>query len=296
MGRSSELRYQVHDLFPAFLGAWEDLAGAGPEGQLDLWRRSLASCPGLLEKQLDCYREEGLDWREVVREHVLPFLGERLPTMAQAREALHRVIGPSLFRAQANLGLDFPVSFVIYVGMGCGAGWATELRGQPACLLGLENIAERGWLDEGALSGLVAHELGHLLHGEWRRRAGLEGIEEHRDPLWQLYVEGFAQRCEHLIAGEETWHEAHGQPGWLAWCRGNLPRLAEHFLERLEQGEVREFFGSWFDLEGWRQTGYFLGHELIRGWEGELSLQEIVVLPAPEARSRAEAFLRKAAH
>ncbi|HEC62998.1 MAG TPA: hypothetical protein ENI38_01210 [Candidatus Acetothermia bacterium] len=288
---AGNLRYEVQDLFPAFCAAWKELTTEDPQAQLDVWARSLGSCPGLLEKQISCYSDEGLDWREVVREHVLPFLSQRLPAMREARAALHRVIGPVCLRAQQQLGLDFSVLFVIYVGMGCGAGWATQLRGRPACLLGLENIAEREWQEEDSLRGLLAHELGHLLHDQWRRRVGRVGIEGCQDPWWQLYVEGFAQRCEHLIVGQESWHQARGQPGWLQWCRENLAQLAGQFLQRASEGEVREFFGSWYEIEGWRQTGYFLGHELIRAWETKLPLREIGVLPGEEVRERVQATM-----
>ena len=174
--------YRICDLYPSFQVCWDELSKKALGEKLELWQRYLSRCPGLWEKQVSCYTDEGLDWRTIAKERVLPHLAEKLSVMEKAREGLHRVIGPVCLKAQERLGLDFEVLFVIYVGVGCGAGWATELGGRPACLLGLENIAEQGWLDEGALSGLVAHELGHLLHGEWRR-AGLEGITEHRNLL-----------------------------------------------------------------------------------------------------------------
>lgn len=45
-------------------------------------------------------------------------------------------------KASKKIGLDFSITLVIYVGIGCGAGWATTYNRQPAILLGLENIAE----------------------------------------------------------------------------------------------------------------------------------------------------------
>jgi len=295
-GEKQLLAYKICDLYPSFQACWDELSKKDLGEQLELWRRYLLHCPGLWEKQVSCYAEEGLDWRAIVKERVLPHLDERRSAMERARQALHGVIGPVCLKAQERLGLDFEVLFVIYVGMGCGAGWATELCGKPACLLGLENIAELGWLEEDTLSALLAHELGHLFHGIWRKRAGLEGLEEHTDPFWQLYVEGFAQRSEHLIAGRETWHEAKGQLGWLDWCRRNKGRLAALFLEKAKEGDVKDFFGSWFAIEGRSQTGYFLGHELVKSWEEDAPLREIAVLPAEEVRRRAkECLVRLAA-
>jgi len=57
----------------------------------------------------------------------------------------------------------------------------------------VENIAECGWSDAGAIRGLVAHELGHIIHYHWRApKKKLPG----EGAWWQLYEEGFAQRCE----------------------------------------------------------------------------------------------------
>lgn len=40
---------------------------------------------------------------------------------------------------------------------------------------------------------------------------------------------------------------------------------------------VKEFFGSWFNIQGKSQTGYFLGHEFIRALEDTYSLREIAL-------------------
>ena len=104
------------------------------------------------------------------------------------------------------------------------------------------------------------------------------------------------RRSEHLIGGKETWHEASGQRGWLDWCGKNKGRLAALFLEKAKEGDVKDFFGSWFAIEGRSQTGYFLGHELVKSWEEDAPLREIAVLPAEEVRRRAkECLVRLAA-
>ena len=43
------------------------------------------------------------------------------------------------------------------------------------------------------------------------------------------------------------------------------------------------FFGSWFDVEGHKQTGYFLGHEAVRRLEEQMSLQDIALIEDVEA-------------
>jgi hypothetical protein len=48
-------------------------------------------------------------------------------------------------RAQELLALDCDLVALLYVGIGCGAGWVTTCASRHAILLGLENIAEEGW-------------------------------------------------------------------------------------------------------------------------------------------------------
>ena len=176
---------------------------------------------------------------------------------------------------------------VIYVGIGCGAGWATRYQRAPAILFGLENIAECGWTLPPVLAGLVAHEIGHLVHSHWRAKAGKP---EGAGPWWDLYTEGFAQRCEHTILGKETWHMRSGDnddDDGLDWCRPHMPWLSAEFLRRVDAGEsVRPFFGSWLELRGRKQCGYFLGHELIRELEGCMDLREIALLEDVDTRFR----------
>jgi hypothetical protein len=148
-------------------------------------------------------------------------------------------------------------------------------------LFGLENAAEEGWTRETTLRGLIAHELGHVLH--FHRRA-LAGRKHGDGPWWRLYTEGFAQRCEHLALGSETWHMAGAEDeaspnAWLRWCRANRHWLAEAFLHTMARGEpVQPFFGSWQSVRDHKQTGYFLGHEVIQRLEADMDLQEIALL------------------
>jgi len=157
-----------------------------------------------------------------------------------------------------------------------GAGWASTYNGQPAVLLGLENIAEEKWHTQKKLKGLISHEIGHLAHMKWRNEwKTFEKAEE--DPIFQLYSEGFAQRCEHIILERETWHMAQNKK-WLSWCKQHESWLAKEFLKRLEkQVSVNDFFGSWFNIQGKTQTGYFLGHAFIRELEKTYDLREIAL-------------------
>lgn len=282
--------YRVLDTWDDFLGFWRAAADLPLPAQIDLWRSAyMARYPELLRKQVEDYESQGVDWRQAAAERVFPRLPERLPLMQAARDLLPDVCASIYEGAQAALGLDFDVVFVIYVGIGCGAGWATRYEGQPACLLGLENIAEEGWHTRERLEGLVAHELGHLAHmawrGEWEEFAACE-----RDPLFLLYSEGFAMRCEEAILGSAGHLEQDGE--WLAWCFAHRAMLAAEFLRRVEAGETaRDFFGSWHEIQGRSQTGYYLGREMVRRMQQGRALRDVARLPPEQVREAALAFL-----
>jgi len=244
--------------------------------------------PELLAKQQEDYTGQNFDWRQIAREKVFPFLDERLPAMKRAHPYLVGAAAPVYAAAQEALGFESEALCVLYVGIGCGAGWVTTLGDVPAILFGLENIAECGWQEAGSLDGLVAHETGHLPHAWWRTQTG-KG--KGSGPFWQLYSEGFAQRCEHLILGRDAWHQSKGvnAPGWLEWCHRHKIWLAAEFLavaEAQDEAAARPFFGSWYDIRGWKACGYFLGHEVIRELEVDLSLQQIALLDDVDDRIR----------
>lgn len=274
-------KLEIVDTFPAFMDFWERYQNLALDMQIEQWARIyLSPWPDLLAMQVDDYREQGIDWREIAREKIFPNFQERLPVMESARNNL-LAVGETVYqRARAALGVSTPAVFVIHVGVGCGAGWVTRFRGMPAILFGLENIAECGWQESDAITGLVAHEMGHLAHAAWR--------EGHKKSIgsgswWQLYEEGFAQYCEGLALGGQSWHQGQSDAEWLGWCQDNLGWLAAEFLRMVDQGEsIRPFFGSWFELSGKKETGYFLGCEAIQRLADERSVHEIALLADPE--------------
>jgi hypothetical protein len=272
------------DTFPAFLTYWAEAGRKPLDDQIEDWAAGyMAQWPELLAKQIEDYATEGLDWRQIARERVFPYLAERLAAMQEAHGNLLDLCVPIYSRVQQALAFEVSAVFVIYVGIGCGAGWVTPFGGSPAILFGLENIAECGWSAPETLAGLIAHETGHLVHHHWRAR---QGKPIGSGPWWQLYEEGFAQRCEALILGSDSWHQAsqHSGADWLDWCQRNKGWLTAEFLRTVESGEpVSPFFGSWFEICGRSQTGYFLGHEVIVELEKRLSLKEIALLDDVEA-------------
>jgi hypothetical protein len=277
-------RCNLIDTFPEFLAYWAGLSCKNVDEQVALWQTSyLKKYPELLRKQVENYEEMHVNWRETAKK-TLQLVPQRLPLMREARVNILRICEPTYLRAAERLCVDFNVTFVIYVGIGCGAGWATTYNKQPSVLLGLENIAEEKWHRKDKLQGLMCHEIGHLIHMKWREEwKTFEKAEE--NPLFRLYSEGFAQRCEHVILGKEAWHMKSGKE-WLHWCEQHKRWLASEFLRRLERdASVKDFFGSWFSIQGRKQTGYFLGHAFILNLEKTHDLREIALFSSKKVNS-----------
>jgi len=274
------------DTFPAFLEYWHEASHKSLDDQIEGWAKGyMFHWPELLAKQIEDYAGQNLDWRQIAREKIFPFLAERLPAMQEAHGNLLDLCGPIYSKAQNTLDLDTSATFVIYVGIGCGAGWMTSFYGSLAILFGLENIAECSWSNTENITGLIAHEIGHLVQHNWRMQ---HKKKIGSGPWWQLYEEGFAQDCERQILNMDTMHqENQSNIGWLQWCQEHKGWLAAEFLRTVDSGHpVNPFFGSWLEICGESETGYFLGQEVIKELQKQLSLKEIALLDNVESYSR----------
>lgn len=289
-----EQQFHILDTYQNFEDYWSHVSFKTTDEQIHLWQTSyMNKYPELLGKQIQCYKNENMDWQDIARK-VFPTLPGRLQLMRKARNNILESYQSICVQASEKLGIDFGIILVVYVGIGCGAGWATKYDGKPAILLGLENIAEENWHTKTRLRGLISHEIGHLIHMKWRGEWGEAIEDEEKDPLFLLYSEGFAQRYEHLINEKETWHMAPDKE-WLYWCIQNKSWLAEEFLSRLSShNSVKDFFGSWFDIQGKKQAGYFLGHAFICELEKAYSLGEIALLRVEDIRQMVLRYLNSA--
>ena len=122
---------------------------------------------------------------------------------------------------------------ILYLGLCNGAGWATSLDGRDAVLLGIEKIIELNWQDESAMQALIFHEIGHIwhkTHGNLYPEARSEG-ENH---LAQLYQEGLAMVCEHILCQDDRYYHQN-QNGWLDWCKENEAEIKREYLRRVDK-------------------------------------------------------------
>lgn len=279
MSKKELNQLKIKDTYPDFLSYWRKVGNLSTEQKLKKWRsKYIANYPSLLNKQLEDYESQGFDWRQEAKNKVFPHLEERLPAMTRAKGNLREIIPVIYKKAYDFFDFNLEVTAVIYVGIGCGAGWATEFKGKPALLFGLENIAECRWSDSKSIEGLVAHELGHLFHDRIRQSSNLPMKD---GPFWRLYKEGVAKWSESELLNRESWYESRGlnESGWLDWCREHRGWLAKEFLRRVEKEKsVEQFFGSWYDLKGWKQTGYFLGYEATTSLISSFNLPGLDIL------------------
>ncbi|MHA1646900.1 MAG: hypothetical protein ACTSVL_04935, partial [Promethearchaeota archaeon] len=94
----------------------------------------------------------------------------------------------------------------------------------------------------------------------------------------------------------ESWHHQLWQKNWIKWCKKNLSYLAQKFLDEFEENRkemIRNFFGCWFDIEGKKQTGYYLGHEIIKFWEEEVDFKEIAMMNMNDIDKKVKNSLEK---
>jgi hypothetical protein len=275
--------FEIIDTFPAFQTYWSKAQNQPVDEQIELWAREyMSGWQELLDRQIEDYAEQNLNWQDIARERIFPYLKDRMPAVRRARRNLLKLCPAICSRAEQVL--DFPADpyLVIYVGIGCGAGWVTTFRDRYSILFGLENIAECGWSDAESITGLISHEMGHVVHYQLRAQSRKTFGS---DAWWQLYTEGFAQECEALI--HDSSHQGAQDNDWFTWCQANQSRLAAAFLQAADEGKpVNTFFGSWFEIEGHSETGYFLGHEVIKALGRQLSFREIALLDDFDACSR----------
>ena len=247
--------------------------------------------PELYRLQIECYGEADASWQEIALKHVFSRLWERLPLIQESHENIRQAVLAAHRKFEEFWSLGLEVIFVVYVGIGCGAGWATQYKGEYAVLLGLENIAELEWHSRENLEGLTLHELGHIVHMALRGLKPKDFEELESDPLFLLYSEGFAMRAEHIIVGRKTWRISPSSE-WLEWCKTNIGKLACEYLNRVSKGSpVNDFYGSWLSIEGKSQTGYYLGHRFIKHLEKSMNIKEISSLDVEKVRKLALEFL-----
>ena len=166
------------------------------------------------------------------------------------------------------------INIILYLGLCNGAGWATTLDGKDTVLLGIEKIIELDWGDETNMRALILHEIGHLWH-KLNGNLHLPEFTKRRKAIAQLYCEGVAMVCEHILCDDNDFYHQN-KDGWLDWCRENEGDIKKEYLRRLDEKEsVQDFFGDWCSYNGYSDVGYYLGCCFVKELMKSYSLKEI---------------------
>lgn len=170
------------------------------------------------------------------------------------------------------------INIVLYLGLCNGAGWATTLDGKSTVLLGIEKIIELDWGDETNMRALILHEIGHLWH-KLNGNLYLPDFTKRRKGIQQLYCEGVAMVCEHILCGDENFYHQN-KDAWLDWCRENEEEIKKEYLRRLDKREsIQDFFGDWCSYNGHSDVGYYLGCKFVEHLMKTYTLKGIANLP-----------------
>ena len=166
------------------------------------------------------------------------------------------------------------INIILYLGLCNGAGWATTLDGKNTVLLGIEKIIELDWGDETNMRALILHEIGHLWH-KMNGHLYIPDFTKRRKAIQQLYQEGVAMVCEHILCGDDEFYH-QDKDGWLDWCRENEAEIKKEYLRRLDSNEsVQDFFGDWCSYKGYSDVGYYLGCRFVEYLMKNKPLKEI---------------------
>lgn len=265
------------DTFPDFLELWFEQVATSVDSIKELWLTYMHPYPHLLQKQIQCYQKDGIDWSQLAKERVFPLYTVNLGRMQTAHDSVKRS-----HRVLLQLNEEYRIlpqpSLVIYVGIGCGAGWATTYDGRPAILTGLEKIAECNWQEPHLVTSLLAHEYGHLYQSNRRLHISEKDV---KPQTMTLFREGFAQWFDHLVSGSESWSLCVrlNDATWPAWCAENSRLLASEYLEIIETNRpANAFFGDWLEVHGRKQVGYYLGHAFVESLRQRISMVQIAEL------------------
>ena len=285
--------FRVIDTVPLF-----PFSGPSASFELPRWEAYMdAALPGAKELCLRDMREcvaAGYPWETAF----LPVLNAAVRD-SDARQktaaSFHRAADGLEQRLCARFGRVPDVDVVLYLGLCSGAGWATEVDGRPAVLLGIEKIIELGWYGLADMNALILHELGHLYHFQFG--SDLRALQHTSDALlWQLFSEGVATVFEQdALDTPDFFHQ--DKDGWKAWCDAHCAMIAARFaadLGRMTPAK-QNYFGDWVRFDGQPDVGYYLGARFVRFILSHDSFDRAIRYGAKEIRAAFDRFARSLA-
>jgi hypothetical protein len=239
---------------------------------LNYWLTYMNQYPNLKTYCQDDYQDK---WKEVALERVFNYNQKDILRMKKAQEILLSTIDSFDVKAKKFFRVDSlpSIDWVIYHGLGNGAGGYTIINGQKKIMFGLDKIVSLSWDLKNKLEDLLAHEYSHYFH-EFVRCQSLEPqLDFYRHYIFRLYVEGLATYAEQMMHGRKK-----SMPVWHHNCLEKEQKLKQLFLNHLEMDDqdIHYMFGDWYPVLGEIETAYFLGMRMIESWHQEASLISIM--------------------
>ena len=195
------------------LDTWDTVFTCFQDGGFSLkrWEDYVdAVMPGLKEKVLADTAD--YDFRRDILP-VLQNLNGNRERASEAHESFLEAVGGLNEKLEQKLGILPDMKIVFYLGLCSGAGWATELEGCPAVLLGLEKIVELSWSGRMSMKALLYHEIGHIWH--FQVRGGRNVSEAGADKgLWQLIRKAWRCISNSFSAGRNMFTIRIKTDGW----------------------------------------------------------------------------------
>ncbi len=246
-----------------------------PESLLDGWYHAMGHAPKLRDLCIQDYEQVNLSWERIALEKVFHRTHQDYVKMTNIHARLKVLIPHMKTRLMSFYPSLNAVRFVLYHGLGNGAGWAITYLHQPSILLGIDKIAALDWSSDEELMRLIAHEYMHLVHqhyrGElWHFQSAYEAA------IMRLYIEGVASYYETELAALPE-----RLTRWEAQCEAVEAALKGHYLEILRQAGVghERFYGDWHDIEGLSDVGYYLGKRMVESVLESYTFQELIGAP-----------------
>ncbi len=284
--------FRIIDVVPAMLASF-----ASERFNLDRWKAAMdAALPGAkalcLADMEECL-SAGYTWEN----DFLPVLNDVIRNAAARDETVRS------FRAATDgleetilsrFGRAPDVDVILYLGLCNGAGWATEVDGRAAVLLGIEKIMELGWYGLYDMQALILHELGHQYHAQF----GSGGMEDPAPDqlLWQLFSEGVATVFEQEALGNADYYHQDVK-GWKQWCEDRLGLIAARFAEDLPVMTPlnQNYFGDWVRFDGQPDVGSYLGTRFVRFLLTGAGFDRVIRYSLADIRAGYDRFLRSLA-
>lgn len=260
------------DTFDAIVQLREKLIN-GNSDVLECWKEYASQYYDIKEQCLT--DSEDYDFDKMIKPVLLDALVSNFNKVEIAHDNFVKAIDKLGEKFYSTFSIDEDIYILFYIGLCNGAGWATHIDAHQAVFIGAEKVAELNWHDEKWMISLLYHELSHSAHSILRNQPlDIQFNTRSEKSIWQLYIEGFAQRYEQILYGEEFYHQ--DKNSWLKWCQDNHSDICREYLYRIKNNiSTQCFFGDWVNYKGYSDVGYYLGCEFIKDISDNYSTKEL---------------------